>query len=114
MVSKEILMACIGKVIELLGLPGMKALTVVIDAGISSRCGHLLRKDGWVSSHLERFGCYHSRCLMVAVVLSRNIGGHPRENDLRPGQAYQAHHFIQRFSVPECLQGVQHILGSRI
>jgi hypothetical protein len=44
---------------------------------------HLLRKDAWVSSHVERFGCNHTRCLMVTVVLSRNIGGHPRENVCR-------------------------------
>jgi hypothetical protein len=44
---------------------------------------HLLRKDAWVSSHVERFGCNHPRCLMVTVVLSRNIGGHPRENVCR-------------------------------
>ena len=66
---KKVLMACVGKEVELLGLPGMKPFPVVADALVTPRWVHLFRKYSRITRDIEGLVCHHGGRLMVAVVL---------------------------------------------
>ncbi len=51
---------------------------------------------------------------MILVVLTNNMVGHPRENDLWPGDANQSYDFVQRFAVAPLFERVQNICAGGI
>lgn len=61
-------MGGIGEVIDLLGLPGMKALGQICQSQAVSRGGDLLRKPRRVARKVERFGGDDTGGLVVPMV----------------------------------------------
>jgi hypothetical protein len=108
------LMAGVRKEVEFLGLPGVKTFTVIVDAHTPPRCVHLLRKYSRITRYIEGFGGHHGRRLVVAVVLSSHVAGHPGDDDLRPGQTNDTHYLIQRRPMPQRFERMQHVLRGRI
>ena len=51
---------------------------------------------------------------MIAVIFTGHIGGHPGEDDVGPGEANQADHFIEGFAVAEGFKGMENVLRSGV
>ncbi len=71
----EIGMRRVGKVIELLRLPGQQAFGQVADRLPFARRGDLFRKCGRVTREVKCLGGDHARRLVIVVILTRDIRG---------------------------------------
>src|SRR6185437_1367957 len=74
----------------------------------------LLGKHHRVSSQIKAFRRHHAGGLMVPMILSRNVSGHPGQNYLWPSKPDDSHHLFQRRAMAYRFQGMQNVLGRRV
>src|ERR1700730_19021629 len=96
---KKIEMNRIGKVVDLLRLPGAEPFTVIVDAQAIAWRTNLFRKNKRIGCRVEGLGGQHPRTLMVFVVLTDHIVWKPSQNHLWPGKANQADYLVQSLAM---------------
>ena len=104
----------IGEEVELLRLPGKKALGKVGHAGAIAGRRKLLGELQRIGGAIKGFNGENAGGLVVFMVFSGDGMRQPGEKDMGPGDAHQTHDLVKRKYFMPVVERAQHVLAGRV